>query len=355
MLERRVGLPHPSTVKAADQLSKQWDTAGNQPLPPGEGSVITPDKVGIDDIGDGLSFLLLGDCGGIEDPNPQKAVAAAMTAAVLADPSIKFAAIAGDVCYFDGDPAQYMPQVWQPWAYVKVPFIAVPGNHDGDPTDGVAGAGIASFMANWCDPQGPRAPLGDPQLEFGRHTQTLPYCYYAIRFKELLLIGLYSNVASGGFLDGSQQAFLTSTMESAPEGMPVMVYLHHPPFSVDGFHGGSANMLTDLDNCFSAAKRWPTMVAAGHIHDQQRFTRTTPAGPVTYLVTGGGGYHNLHAIAGDYTPGMQLPGGVVCDYADASTWGFVKITIKGGHIIGSYTQVPLLPGAPTPHVDTFAL
>ncbi|HUY10587.1 MAG TPA: metallophosphoesterase [Candidatus Dormibacteraeota bacterium] len=353
-VERRVGLTHPSEVRCATQLSKRWDTFGNQPLPSGDGSVITPDKVGIDDIGDGLSFLLLGDCGGIEDPNPQKAVAAAMTAAVQADPSIKFVAIAGDVCYFDGDPAQYMPQVWQPWAYVKVPFIAVPGNHDGDPTDGVTGAGIASFMANWCDPQGPRAPLGDLQLEFGRDTQTLPYCYYAIRFKELLLIGLYSNVASGGYLDATQQAFLTSTMESATEGLPVMVYLHHPPYSVDAMHGGSLNMLEDLDRCFTTAGRWPTVVAAGHIHDAQRFTRTTSSGPVTYLVTGNGGYHNLHAIAGDYVPGMQLPGGVVCDYADASQWGFLKITIRGGHMIGSYIQVPL-SGPVTEGADTFTL
>lgn len=351
---RHVGLTHPSEVSCAAQLSKRWDTAGNQPLPPGQGAVVTPDSVGIDDIGDGISFLLLGDCGGIEDPNPQKAVAAAMVDAIRADPSIKFAAICGDVCYFNGDPSQYMPQFWQPWAYVKVPFIAVPGNHDGDPTDDVTGAGIDSFMVNWCA-ETPGPPPGDPQLEFGRDTQTLPYCYWAIQFKSFLLIGLYSNVASGGYLDATQQAFLTSTLAKAP-GVPSMVLLHHPPFSVDAMSGGSRNMLDDLDNCFEQANRWPTVVAAAHIHDNQRFTRTIAGGEdtMTYLVSGNGGYHNKHAIAGDYAPGMDLGNGVVCDYADASQWGFVKITVKGAHMSGTYTQVPL-SGAPTPDADIFTL
>jgi|GEM_PF-4806061 len=39
------------------------------------------------------------------------------------------------------------------------------------------------------------------------------------------------------------------------------------------------------------------MVIAGHVHDYQRLTKTMSHGTqIPYLVTGAGGYHNLHAI-----------------------------------------------------------
>ncbi|MGB6771178.1 MAG: metallophosphoesterase [Candidatus Dormiibacterota bacterium] len=363
MIERRFGYAHPSTVRAADMLQAQagYDTAPNQPLPePRTPAVVTPASVGVKDGGDGQSFILIGDCGPIEDVNPQKAVAAAIQAAILADPSIMAVVIGGDVCYFDGDPAQYMPQVWQAWSRVPRPLLAWPGNHDGDPTDGVTGAGIASFMANWCDSQGPRLPQGDPQGEFNRDTQTLPYCYWAVQFSNFLLIGLYSNVASGGFIDAQQQAWLVQTMKSAPTNQPIFVGLHHPPYSIDAYHGGSVLMGATLDSCFEQSGRQPTAVLAGHIHDYQRFTRTPQ--PVTrttesisYIVSGNGGYHNLHEIAGDYKQGMQVAPDVVVDYADAAQWGFVKFTIRGGLVTGTYTQVPLLPASPVPNADNFAL
>jgi hypothetical protein len=344
-------------VKAADMLQAQsgYDTAGNQPLPePRTPAVVTPGSVGVKDQGDGISFILIGDCGPIEDVNPQKAVSKAIQAAIAEDPSIAFVCIAGDGVYFNGDPAQFMPQFWQAWAEVNRPFLMWTGNHDLDPTDGVPGAGIASWMANWCTPS-PVLPPGDPQGEFNRDTQTLPYCYWAIQFAKFLLIGLSSNVASGGFIDAQQQAWLISTLKAAPPGQPVLVGLHHPPLSIDAFHGGSALMGATLDSCFAQAARWPAAVLAGHIHNDQRFTRTTPAGPVSYIVSGGGGYHHLHALAGDYAPGLQVAPDVVVDYADADQWGFIKFTISGGKVAGAYTKVPLLPGAPIRDADTFTL
>lgn len=341
--------------RAAPPGVGKWDTAGNQPLPePRTPAIVTPESVGIKDQGDGISFIVLGDCGPVQDVNPQKAVAAAVQAAIAADPTIAFIFIAGDVVYFNGDPNEYMPQFWQAWARVPRPFLSVPGNHDGDPTDGVAGAGIASWMQNWCDPKGPRLPAGDPDGEFGRDTQTLPYCYWAVRFQDFLLIGLYSNVKSGGYLDSAQQAWLISTLQATAPELPVLIGLHHPPYSVDAYHGGSLAMGNTLDLCFQAANRWPTAVLAGHIHDYQRFTRTVSGKPISYIVSGDGGYHNLHEIAGDYQPGMDLGNGVTCDYADAAQWGFVQFTVKGGTVSGSYTKVPL-SGTPTEGADVFSL
>jgi hypothetical protein len=333
-------------------LQKRWDTAGNQPLPSGQGGRATPESVGIKDPGDGISFLVIGDHGGVEDPNPQKAVAAAMAAELTGPNPPSFILSVGDAVYFDGDPAQYMPQFWQPYAQVPLPIVGVPGNHDGDPTDGVPGAGIASWMANWCDPEGPRSPLGDPHDEFGRDTQTQPYCYWTLNLKSATLIGLYSNVASGGYLDATQIAWLTGELKAAAADLPLIVYLHHPPYSIDAFHGGSATMGATLDGCFEAAGRWPTAVIAGHIHDLQSMVRSVAGQQVRYIVSGAGGYHNLHSIAGDYTPGMQLQGGVTVEYAYADSWGFLKLTASGGKLAGEFVQVAL-DGTVTHNANTF--
>jgi len=341
MNERRIGLPHPSTVKCADMLQKKWDTAGNQPLPPGQGGRATPESVGIKDPGDGIRLIFIGDHGGIEDPAPQKAVAAALAEETVGSNPPAAIVSVGDAVYFYGDPGQYMPQFWQPYSVVKCPIVGVPGNHDGDPTDNLPGAGIVTWMANWCDPQGPRLPQGDPQGEFGRDTQTQPYCYWTLSLKAVTLIGLYSNVASGGMLDATQIAWLTGELKAAASGVPVIIYLHHPPYSVDAYHGGSVGMGADLDGCFEAAGRWADLVIAGHIHDQQSFLRARSGGSTRYLVVGNSGYHNLHAIAGDYTPGMQLQGGIFCEYAYADSYGYLKLTASGGKLAGEFVQVAL--------------
>ena len=77
------------------------------------------------------------------------------------------------------------------------------------------------------------------------------------------------------------------------------------------------------------------------------------------MVAGNGGYHNLHQIADDFHPGLELAPGVVCELADASQYGFVRLTVTGGKLRGEYIGVK--PGttadgsdaAVTRNVDTF--
>jgi hypothetical protein len=60
---------------------------------------------------------------------------------------------------------------------------------------------------------------------------------------------------------------------------------------------------------------------------------------VRYVVIGNSGYHNLHQLASDASPGMDLGGGVTFDYGDASEYGFLVLTVGGGQISGEYVGV----------------
>lgn len=353
-MTRQFGLPRPTDVRARDQLQKtESELVGIQPLPsPYAPAAVTPASVGIKDA-PVIQFLLFGDCGGVKQPDYQNHVAAAM-AGVLPTVAPEFALIVGDLVYFNGDPDQWVPQFYEPYAQALsgVPIIAFPGNHDGDDTDGVTGSGIASFMANMCTAT-PEIPLGDPQFEYGRHTQTLPSCDWALELQALTIISVWSNVPSGGYLFPEQAAFLTAQLKAAPADVPVMVGAHHPPYSVDAHHGGSASMGASLDGCFQAAGRQPEIVVSGHVHDDQRFTRMLNSQPITYLVSGNGGYHNLHELASDATAPMQVDSETVFEFGDDQNWGFHIITAGHGKIGGEYVSVSRDGETVTRNADTF--
>lgn len=344
---RRVGLPPVGAVRAREQLQGSPLGSGAEPLPPGQPGRATAASLGFTDPGSTLVFYVAGDGGGIADPNPQKAVVAAMAARAQIDKPA-FLYLVGDVVYYNGDPLQYAPQFYEPFAHLRLPVVALPGNHDGDASDGVAGSGIATFMANFCTPS-PQIPPGDPQLEFGRHTQTQPYCDWTLELEAVTIIGLYTNVPSGGVLAKSQTDWLTAELKAADPAKRLIVMLHHPPYSVDAHHGGSAKMGAALDAAFVAAQCWPELVGSGHVHDFQSFVRTVQypvqhgkrlyEGPVRYAVCGNGGYHNLHALAPDAKPGLQVAPDVKFEYGDDSGWGFLKVTVTADGISGEYVGV----------------
>jgi 3',5'-cyclic AMP phosphodiesterase CpdA len=74
-------------------------------------------------------------------------------------------------------------------------------------------------------------------------------------------------------IEANQAAWLASELAAAPSGVPLIVALYHPPYSVDAFHGGSATMGQALDTACASAARVPELVLSGHVHDYQRFTR----------------------------------------------------------------------------------
>ena len=101
------------------------------------------------------------------------------------------------------------------------------------------------------------------------------------------------------------------------------------------------------------------MVMSGHVHDYQRFSRTSGGRQVPYIVSGNGGYHNLHQLARGAAHGQELATGVTFEFGDASRYGFLKLAVSGHTISGEYVGVK--PGTMpdgsdaqiTAQVDTF--
>lgn len=300
----------------------------------------------IPDPSDSLTFHCIGDSGGIVDAGPQKAVCAALAADLS---GASFLYHVGDLVYFNGDASQYFPQFYEPNEAYAAPIVGIPGNHDGDNSDAPNVASLTAFYGNMCAP----SPVLTPQAgDVDRDAMTQPGPYFTLTANLVTIIGLYTNVPSGGAVAASQQAWFLEEVKAAPTDRALIVSLHHPPYSCDAFHGGSATMGALLDETFAAAGRKPDLVLSGHVHDYQRFTRSDG---VTYIVNGGGGYHNLHKMASGIGPlPWTVPGSDVTleAYADA-LWGFLRLTVTPTGIQGVYTAVG--PTAAPAVADSFTV
>lgn len=350
VMARRVGLP--LLVSAADQLQhSRHPAAATQPLPPGQGGRASAEHVGITDTSP-ITFMVIGDHGGVKDPNPQNAVTNAMEERMASDPKPAFVYTVGDIVYFNGDATEYTPQFYEAYGHLALPIVGIPGNHDGDTTDDPSRQPLDTFMANFCAPQ-PVLPQGNE--EFNRDVQTQPYCDWTLNLGAVTIVGIYTNVPSGGHLEQSQIDWLTGELQAAPADKPLIVTCHHPPYSIDAMHGGSQVVGNALDSAFSTSGRTPDLVLSGHVHDYQRFTRATGGGKtLPYIVIGNSGYHNLHRLASDAQQGSQVGSGVTFEFGDDHDWGYLELTIDGRSISGAYNAVAKT-GAVTPKSDTFTI
>jgi hypothetical protein len=339
-------------VSAADQLQhSRHPTAGVQPLPEGEGGRANGGAVGISDSRP-ITFMVIGDHGGVKDPDPQNAVSNAMQARAQQEPKPAFVYTVGDVVYFNGDAVEYTPQFYEAYGHLALPIVGIPGNHDGDTTDDPSRQPLDTFMANFCAPA-PELPPGNE--EYNRDVETQPYCDWTLELGAATIIGIYTNVPPGGHLEPSQTDWLTGELQAAPADKPLIVTCHHPPYSIDQMHGGSQVIGAALDGAFSSAHRTPDLVLSGHVHDYQRFTRTMDGGrPLTYVVIGNSGYHNLHRLAQDAQEGQEVSSGVTFEFGDDQRWGYLELTIDGMAISGAYNAVTKT-GEVTPNADTFTI
>ena len=306
-----------------------------------EGRVFTPGK---------RTLHIIGDHGGVKDPNPQLAVAKAMIADNTANP-VDLCYSVGDIDYFSGEESEIGPQFYEPYADYPVPIVAIPGNHDGAGNDD-----LATFMQTFCDPTPQLLPA---QAEYNRDTIDQPNCYWTLTDELITIIGLYTNVPSGGVVKSDQEAWLTAELKAAPTDRALAIGMHHPLWSCDAHHGGSKGMGELIERACRAAGRWPDIIMAGHVHNWQRFTWTvTLRGgtikEITCVVDGASGYHNRHAMATDAVPGMQVEPGLVLEQFDATQWGFLRLTVTPSSIAGEYVGVDK-EGNVTPNVDSFTV
>lgn len=353
-MTRRIGIP---AVSVTDQVQKDQHPELSQrfePLP--RPTAAAPYRMALSEVAENLPpghrvLHVIGDPGGVKDPKPQGHVAAAMIDDLHAhEPPASVCYGLGDWVYFHGSRGAYPHQFQEPYAHYTVPIVGIPGNHDGDPKHRKTKS-LGGFMRYFCASE----PVLLPEVaEYHRDTMTQPNCYWTLTDPLVTVIGLYSNVPSGGEIQLEQLRWLESELAAAPKGVALLVTLHHPPFSCDAHHGGSAQMGRVLDEAFAAAGRYPDLVLSGHVHNWQRFSRTIEGHAVAYVVCGGSGYHNLHRMAAGAAPGLRVRPDTVLESFDDSQWGFLRLDVTPSHIGGEYVGVSK-DGTVVRNVDTFTI
>jgi len=290
-------------------------------------------------------FHTVGDTGGIMDAVPQTIVVKKMieqlSAAVAERPAFFYHL--GDVVYFKGEASQYFPQFYEAYENYHAPIFAIPGNHDGMPP-GDGENPLGAFMRNFCSPTPGITPdAGDVQ----RTAMTQPYCHFTLDSPFVTLIGLYSNVPSGGRLHNDQLQWLIGELKAASKQKALILAVHHPIYSADNQHSGDEHFGAVVHGAFDLARRVPDAVLTAHVHNYQRFTRQFGNRSVPYLVAGAGGYHNLHGMQKAPDGGLlpvplqisKKPPLQLENYI-ATRHGFTRITASPNELLLEYFTVP---------------
>jgi hypothetical protein len=295
-----------------------------------------------------MSFHLNGDIGGIGNSVPQQLVAAGMEAD-LSSPSVDgevpaFCYLTGDCVYYNGQVKDYYAQFYAPYEFYGVPIFAVAGNHDGENVEGEPS--LDGFVRNFCA----AAPTNTPEAGDSHRTAMVqPNVYWTLLTPLVNIIGIYSNVPEGGEVRSPQSDWLASELVDLPQDRPILVALHHPIYSADTFHSGSTAMKDLIETAGAKAGRMPDMVLAGHVHDYQRLTHEQPdATQRPYLITGAGGYPNLHSIRTVNGDKMIAPVQFLDKNNDPVTLnaysddhhGFLRVDLTDTTFTGRYYQVP---------------
>ncbi|HEX8711395.1 MAG TPA: metallophosphoesterase [Terracidiphilus sp.] len=235
-----------------------------------------------------------------------------------------FAFHLGDVVYDFGEKQYYYDQFYEPFRDYPLPILAIPGNHDSFITPGTASADepLKTFMRNFCAQE---LVITPEARSLHRTAMMQPGVYFTVDAPFVRIIGLFSNALEDPGVISSQagqkkkwpkvpdfqlaylEAQLNQIKATQYDGA-VLIAVHHPPFTYApppasagkmGNHGGSPDMLREVDAICAKTKVYPHAVISGHAHNYQRFTRTIEFEDgeydVPFVVCGCGG-HNVTAM-----------------------------------------------------------
>lgn len=289
-----------------------------------------------------IVFHCVGDTGSATGPTTQNLVADKMvsdfTETNAADvPSFFFHL--GDVVYYFGESAYYYDQFYEPYRDYPAPIIAIPGNHDGVVWQGDPETTLEAFLANFCTAAPAQSPDSGGLL---RTTMIQPGVYFTFDAPFVRILGLYSNVLedpgvisdqNGTYptLDQRQVAFLTAALErikSEDYAGAVIIAVHHPPYTGGTTHGGSPDMLADIDSACTAADVWPHAVLAGHAHNYQRYTRTINGMTIPFIVAGNGGHSPLETMRGTLRTPYPIDSTLTLNSYDDTDYGYLRIVVN---------------------------
>ncbi len=284
-----------------------------------------------------LVFHVAGDTGNFK--NELQLDVAELLVADANSSNAKFFYHLGDVVYDFGEDREYPDQFYEVYQDYKLPIVAIPGNHDGARFDD-GPQSLLGFQNNFCAEKHEHPPsLAAMGVSFGRDTMTQPNCYWTLNTPLFTIIGLYTNVLSGGMLKEPQISWFNKEMKDADRNKPMIVAMHHPVHSlaVNPSHQGSLRMKKVLEDACAFAKRSPDLVLAGHVHNYQRFTTKIRNKNVVFVVAGCGG-HAKDPLAMEVTSDTPAPNdpGVTVNYATKKYVGFLRITATAGKLRGDY-------------------
>jgi TIR domain/Calcineurin-like phosphoesterase len=250
----------------------------------------------------------------------------------------------GDVIYMFGEAKYYYDQFYVPYRQYPAPIFAVAGNHDGMVVPGTGSATLAAFIENFCA-EGFHET--DASRGLGRTAQIQPGVYFTLEAPFVRILALYSNILEGpGVISGHDSTFpelnrvqlqfleaaLNRVKNEKFQGA-VIIAVHHDLYSPAGKHGGSPQLLADLESVSARTGVWPHAVLSGHAHNYQRYTRTIKGMQIPYIVAGSGGYgiaQLRHSTATSLTVPMRLPlkgDDVKLEKYDDQHYGFLRITV----------------------------
>lgn len=349
-----------SGVESTFRLRKHHGIHPNQQfqlLPPPTGKapyhlkledILPEDRMKAITDGKKLVFQAVGDTGGVKSGTAQAIVAQHMVAELNSRQGGNKPAFfyhLGDVVYYYGEREAYYGQFYDPYQNYDAPIFAIPGNHDGAVLDNQDNS-LAAFVDNFCAP----VPQITPEAgDVMRHAMTQPNVYWTLETPYATIIGLYTNVPEGGMLDDDQISWFNNEMKTAPKDKALLVAMHHPIYSGDMWHSGSAYMGNILDDAMRETGRVPDLVLSGHVHNYQRFTRDYQMNgrsyQIPYIVAGAGGYFHLHheqtlngkmVNFGHKFDNEQVTLDRYCD----DRHGFFQLEITPYEIKGTYLTVP---------------
>jgi hypothetical protein len=285
-----------------------------------------------------MVFHVVGDTGGVQDGEFQNNVAEQMIMHLAGGDGGKplFCYHVGDVVYFTGMHDDYYAQFYEPYAHYDVPIFSIPGNHDGEVDDPT----VQTSLDGWVDYFMQAHPDVDPISKDAPRVQlNLPNVYWALITPMATIVGMYTNVPEGGSIDSVQQQWITNEFATAPTDRAFILALHHPIYSFDVYHSGSSKMADALENAIRDTGRVPNLVLSGHVHNYQRIEQTIAKnGATPFIVTGNGGYHNLHKIHVE-EDGKAPDTGAMLKYFTDKRWGFMTLTIDKKKISGVTIEV----------------
>ncbi len=289
-----------------------------------------------------IVFHSVGDTGSVDGPTTQSLVADKMVSDFDEEdpadaPSFFFHL--GDLVYYFGEATYYYDQFYEPYRNYPAPIVAIPGNHDGVVYPGDSATTLEAFLNNMCAP----SPVVTADAGgLSRTAMIAPGVYFTFDSPFVRILGLYSNVledpgvisdenGTNTVLDQRQIDFLTTALErvvSESYAGAVIIAVHHPPFTGGSEHGGSPQMLADIDSACTAAGFWPHAVFSGHSHNYQRYTRTVNNIETPYIVAGCGGHSPLSAMRATYRTPYKIDDTLTLESYDDTDYGYLRVVVN---------------------------